>query len=324
VVSSVVVPDSKAISQTSTRWRPVRIALFIVYAVVFVQQYRAKGFPFDRERIFLWIGAAFAIACLGGPWRRAVRLVVDWVPFLLMFIGYEISRGLAYKASFPVQLKLPVTVEKTLFGGTVPAAWLQRNIAHSGEASWWELGVSVVYATHFVLPFVVPALLWWRSRDRWKAWVLRFTLLTLAALITYTVLPVAPPWMAADAGLIEPLDRPVGRGWSVIGLTAATRLLHLGRIASNPVAAVPSMHAAYSLFIVLFFWKRIGNAVLRWATVLFPLVMGFSLVYGGEHYVIDVLAGWLYAAGAFWLAPRVERRWGSWRQRHRELRKDVP
>jgi membrane-associated phospholipid phosphatase len=27
--------------------------------------------------------------------------------------------------------------------------------------------------------------------------------------------------------------------------------------------------------------------------------MAFALVYMGEHYVVDCLAGWLYAAGAF-------------------------
>ena len=40
--------------------------------------------------------------------------------------------------------------------------------------------------------------------------------------------------------------------------------------------------------------------------------MTFTLVYGGEHYVFDVLVGWLYAALAVgavgWLLPRVDRR----------------
>jgi membrane-associated phospholipid phosphatase len=41
--------------------------------------------------------------------------------------------------------------------------------------------------------------------------------------------------------------------------------------------------------------------------------MAFSLVYGGEHYVVDCLAGWAYAAFAYfavnwafdWRARRV-------------------
>jgi membrane-associated phospholipid phosphatase len=65
----------------------------------------------------------------------------------------------------------------------------------------------------------------------------------------------------------------------------------------NLVAAMPSLHAAYPAMLLLFFWNdgrwwRIGLA-------LYTLAMGFSLVYGGEHFVIDVLVGWLYAGIAY-------------------------
>ena len=38
-------------------------------------------------------------------------------------------------------------------------------------------------------------------------------------------------------------------------------------------------------------------------------MMGFTIVYGGEHYVIDIFAGWLYVWGAFVVCARVERWW---------------
>ena len=73
---------------------------------------------------------------------------------------------------------------------------------------------------------------------------------------------------------------------------------------------MPSLHAAYALLIGLFFWPLVGP---RWRVALmaYAVAMGFALVYTGEHYVSDVLAGWLYAGVAFaavtWFVRRRER-----------------
>ena len=71
----------------------------------------------------------------------------------------------------------------------------------------------------------------------------------------------------------------------------------------NRVAAVPSLHAAVALLISLFFWSRTKRW--RWLLALYPLAMGFSLVYLGEHYVSDVLLGWIYAVVIFTVGNRV-------------------
>src|SRR5262249_28123176 len=64
---------------------------------------------------------------------------------------------------------------------------------------------------------------------------------------------------------------------------------------ANDVAAVPSLHAAYTMLIALFLWPRLDR---RWRPLLvaYPIGMGLSLVYLGEHYLIDILLGWVYAA----------------------------
>jgi membrane-associated phospholipid phosphatase len=72
---------------------------------------------------------------------------------------------------------------------------------------------------------------------------------------------------------------------------------------SNPVAAVPSLHAAYTLLITLFLWRSA-----RWARPLlaaYPVAMAFALVYTAEHYVVDILLGWAYAVAAVWVVHRV-------------------
>ena len=43
--------------------------------------------------------------------------------------------------------------------------------------------------------------------------------------------------------------------------------------------------------------------------------MAFALVYTGEHYVIDVLLGWLYASTIFVAGNRLFDRYEQWRER---------
>jgi membrane-associated phospholipid phosphatase len=65
----------------------------------------------------------------------------------------------------------------------------------------------------------------------------------------------------------------------------------------NPVAAMPSLHAGFPFLVFLVLtrvWPRWG-----WMSIVYPLAMSFAVVYMGEHYVIDVLAGFLYALVAF-------------------------
>jgi PAP2 superfamily len=292
------------------RWQIVRAALGLFYVAFFVQQMRAKGFPFDRERLLLWIGGALAISCLGRPWRRALQLLGDWVPLAAILLLYDISRGLADNIGAPVQTHLPIRVEKFLFFGHLPTEVLQRRFFPTGSSiSWWELAVAVVYASHFIVPLLSAGILWSRSRVEWRRWVNRFLLISFGGILTYAVLPVAPPWMSSRNGLLPPLERPIGRGWGRVHFEAATKLLDEGRIVLNPVAAIPSLHAAHSMLLVTFLWKRVRHPVLRWMMLSYPLTMSFALVYGAEHYVIDVLIGWLYVWFAFVIARRLETWW---------------
>ena len=70
---------------------------------------------------------------------------------------------------------------------------------------------------------------------------------------------------------------------------------------------MPSLHAGYALLISLFLCRFVSW---RWRIALaaYPLLMGFALVYLGEHYVFDVLLGWAYALLAFLLVEAAVRR----------------
>ena len=288
-----------------------RYALGIGYAVYFVASYRRRGFPFDRERVMLWIAAALVITSIGRGWRWAARVAVDWVPFAILLYAYDLSYGFATEFGRPVLVAPLVGADKLLFSGQVPAVWMQRHIAHRGGVAWWELAVSIVYASHFVLPFVLAGVLWWRSRRLWRQWVTRLLTLSFSAVVVYAALPTGAPWYAAERGLIPALDRPVGRGWLTIGLHAAPTLLQRGRQFVNPYAALPSLHAGYSFLFALFVFDLLGRGRWRLLVFAYPFAMAFVLVYGGEHFVVDILAGWALAGASRWLCRRLGRWWNA-------------
>ncbi len=68
--------------------------------------------------------------------------------------------------------------------------------------------------------------------------------------------------------------------------------------AANKVAAIPSLHAAYPVMIFLFslFLKRKWLITL---TGIYMLSVWYAVVYLGEHYLIDVIIGALYALVSF-------------------------
>ena len=307
-------PPSAPLTGARTRARVARLgryALGVGYVAYFVSSYRRRGFPFDRERVMLWIAAALVITSVGRGWRWALRVAVDWVPFAVLLYAYDLTYGFATRFGRPVLVEPLVAADKLLFAGQVPAVWVQQHISHHGGVAWWELAVSIVYASHFVLPFALAGALWWRSRRLWRQWVTRLLTLSFSAVIVYAALPTGAPWYAAQQGLISPIDRPVGRGWVTIGLHAAPALLQRGRQFVNPYAALPSLHAGYSFLFALFVFGLLGRGRWRLLVFAYPVAMAFVLIYGGEHFVADILAGWALAGASSWLCRRVGRWWSA-------------
>ncbi len=274
------------------------------------------GLPLERFVVLGWL-VGFAIIAIGGRGQAiANRAIRDWVPFALAMLAYDVSRGAADSLGLPVHVSLPIHVDRALFLGQVPTVWLQRHLGpFRGDVQWWELAVSVVYVSHFIVPFAVGVWLWARHRDRWVWWRDRFLTLTALGLATYVLLPTAPPWLAARQGHLPPVARTAGRGWNLVGLGIADRVLDLGRAAVNLTAALPSLHAAFAVFTAVALW-RTARRPLRVLLVVYPLAMGATLVVSGEHYVFDVLVGWAYVAATVVLWRRFGGRVAVWRARH--------
>jgi membrane-associated phospholipid phosphatase len=286
-----------------------RIVGLFVWAVCFLVGTAFIGVPTSDPLIaFGWLWLATIAWRSHLPWKQHLLFLRDWLPIALLLVIYNVSRGYADDLFAP-HVTAMIDADEALFGGHVPTVWLQQHLYHPGQVQWWEVAVSLVYVSHFLTVPTVAVILWLRDRLQWARYMRRWFALSVAGLVTYFLYPAAPPWWAAAHGLIDPVARISTAGWNLIGLHSAGNSLNALQVeASNPVAAMPSLHTAYALMAVAFFLPVVRK---RWWPLLlaYPLAMTFTLVYSGEHYVIDVLVGWLYVGVTFLLVGVAERVW---------------
>ena len=284
-----------------------------VYVVGVLAYWKILGLPTDPVLIFLFLWLGIAAWNAAAPWRDHLRFARDWTPLVLVIVAYNFSRGAADNLGFPLHVTEPIHADRWLSGwftgGEIPTVWLQQHLYTPGHVHWYDVVGSFVYFSHFVTAMAVAAVLWVRSTAVWAPFMRRFIALDVLGLAIYIVYPMAPPWWAAlHAGLLPPAPRITNRGWDVIGLHSAGRLVTKGQGVVNPVAAMPSLHAAFALFIALFFILRIRK---RWTLLLllYPLAMAWTLIYFSEHYLVDILAGWAVTLVVFAVVGYGERWW---------------
>ncbi|AGL20303.1 phosphoesterase PA-phosphatase-like protein [Actinoplanes sp. N902-109] len=283
-----------------------------MWAVAFAVGTYFIGVPTSDPLIaFGWLWLATIAWRNDRPWREHLLFLRDWLPISLLLVLYNISRGYADDL-FDAHVYPMIHADEGMFGwatgGKVPTVWLQEHLYHAGHVQWWEVVVSLVYVSHFLAVPTIGVLLWVRRREQWARFMRRWFTLSVAGLITYFLYPAAPPWWASEYGqLPEHVDRISTNGWNAIGLHSAGNTLNALQVeASNPVAAMPSLHTAYAMMAVAFFLPMVAK---RWWPLLlaYPVAMTFTLVYSGEHYVIDVLVGWAYVAAVFLIVGLAER-----------------
>jgi len=289
-------------------WGRIRRRTGFAYLAVLILIVVFVGVPTDRFSLLLIILAGLGLTCLGRGWRSFGRVVLDWLPFTVVLIIYDLSRGLAKAIGMPLHESDIAAADRALFG-VVPTVWLQNRFLDPGSPHWYDALATLVYTTHFLATPIVAAALWLRDRASWIAFITRVIALSVLGLVTYTFFPAAPPWYAARDGVIDPVIRASSRGWLWLHINHAGNLLSEGQAAANPVAAMPSLHTAFATIIALYVGARLPRRW-GWLLALYPLAMALALVYLGEHYVVDVIAGVAYA-----LVTHVAiSRWEIWRR----------
>ena len=97
------------------------------------------------------------MAVLLGRTRLFLR---DWIPFVAIFLAYELMRGIADDAGFPVHVTDVIAAERLIAFGQLPTQVLQDWLAPAQGVGPAAIVATFLYMLHFALPIVTGLLLW--------------------------------------------------------------------------------------------------------------------------------------------------------------------
>ncbi len=274
-------------------WRAILLTAYVIAAFASLG---LSGVPVDREQVVLVIMGGLALSCIGRPVREMARIAFDWLPFTVALAVYDLARGLARVIGRPISYTWQISVDRFLFFGHVPAEVLQQHFYSLDHIRWYDVIGSLIYMSYFIVPFVVAGTLWRRDWPAWRAFATRFVAIAFVSAAWFAIQPTAPPWAAAHDHHLLQLELHDGkpksqRGMTDIGLHQATKLVDKGRASSNDYAAIPSLHTGFTVLVAITLFPRLKKKWARFLAAAYPFAMVLTLVYNGEHYVIDTMIG---------------------------------
>jgi len=242
---------------------------------------------------------ALVVALIAAAWHMPKT---DYRLYTLYILGFAMFMGLrvyADETTMPVSYVYPVSADRAVFG-ELPTTWLQEHL-YSGQATALDIALIAVYTSYFMGHFWLGLFIWAFRRQYLRLHITAVLTVLAIGLLFYFLAPTSPPWLASQEGHLPEVTRIVHVTTSDLWAGANEQGTYIaGR---NDVAAMPSLHTAITAVITLLLWRM--NRLAGVAGGLYVAAMGFALVYLGEHYVIDVLAGIGAAVVAFRIAERI-------------------
>jgi membrane-associated phospholipid phosphatase len=216
---------------------------------------------------------------------------------------YEMPNDDADELLSRLRVGYPIKADSALGGGTTPTVRLQRALGRPGEVRAHDLALAWVHWSWFIVPHGTSLYILVRHRWHFSRAACMMAAVFDLGLVAYWTIPTAPPWWAGQAGymprvrriMVEAGEHFWGRLWRPL----------YDFLGGNPFAAMPSLHFATSVMAahVLTDVGPVEGAI-GWG---YAVTLGFALVYLGEHYVVDLIAGLALAESVRALAPAAER-----------------
>ncbi len=261
----------------------------------------AVAVPLLRRRLRI-PAPVTAAACYSAPLALAVLVPRskkrDVAMFTLQMLAFTVVHELPYddpeKLRRRLRTRYPIVSDRLIGGGRLPNARLQKLLSRFPKGGPVDKFLAWTHWLWFVEPYLALALILARDNDRFPRAARQMAAVFDLGCAVYFVAPTAPPWWSSEQQLtdgeevrrvmVEVGEETWGRAWPTM----------YGTLGGNPWAAMPSLHFATSVQAALSL-SEAGKAegALGWA---YALTLGFGLVYLGEHYVTDLLAGGLLVA----------------------------
>ena len=230
--------------------------------------------------------------------RRLKTFVNDWIVFLSFVVLFDALRGLTFaiitRFNWPVYMGYVIDLERFLFGTATVGKTLQAWLYDPPVIGAFEKFLIVIYGSHFLFFLVFAIFVWYlRNEEFWRCKAGLSLVLGLGVFI-YFVVPTVPPWMASELFRVLPPLNLIREGVNYVGFNALEVAFDV-----NPVAAMPSLHMALPSFCTIagiYHFGRKGIPLIVYSAIVF-----FAVIYLGEHYIVDALAGVGVAIVSFWL-----------------------
>jgi hypothetical protein len=282
-----------------TRLRVACAGFLLALVVLVTGSSIASG---DPPTALVLLPTMLAIVLLTNRFGQFLR---DWAPVAVILTVYIITFRAVLTFHLPVYYTPQLDADKAIGFGHLPTELLQSWIGRPDYAL--ELLCVTAYISHFFVPLILGFYLWFRRSDGFFELLYADIVVSVAASITQLIVPTAPPWLAATHGLAPGVHDVLRTALSDTGFSELARFKGDPN-AYNIVAAFPSIHAAFPTIGLLVAWRYRVPVWLLIAQALQLAAVWFVIVYSGEHYLVDVIAGVLYALVSLWAVRRVRAR----------------
>ncbi len=269
--------------------------------------------PFLRRRVKLppvgvlssSVLAPVALA-VAMPRGRAREVGICALNMWAYLAAYEMPNDDPARLAGRARIDYPIAIDRVLGLGAPPTLRLQRAFSVPGSVNRLERVLVWCHWVWFMVPHGSILYVGLRKPERFTGAAVRMYAVFDLGAVFYWAIPTAPPWYAALHGRLSaggPLEvrrMMIEYGELYWGERWAALYDVLG---GNPLAAMPSLHFATSLM-GAHLLNEVGPVpgALAWT---YTSTLGLALVYLGEHYAVDLLAGAALAEAVRTQAPRV-------------------
>jgi membrane-associated phospholipid phosphatase len=226
------------------------------------------------------------------PRSRARDVAICGLNMWAYLAAYEMPHDHPERLAARVKVRYPLAIDRVLGFGVIPTLRLQQTFSTPGAVNRFERVLAGCHWTWFAVPHTSMAYILWRDPERFPSAAARMYAVFDLGAVFYWALPTAPPWWAALHGCLRDDElRAVRRMMFEYGPEFWGELWDplLKFLGGNPLAAMPSLHFATSLM-GAHLLSEVGPmaGALGWT---YAVLLGVGLVYLGEHYAIDLIAG---------------------------------
>lgn len=284
--------------------KALRAAAWVVLAAGVAAPVVRRRVRLPKSAVLAASAAAPVALCVVVPRSRTRDVLTCTLQMWAYLAAYEMPHDDPDALRKRVHVDYPVRIDTILGLGKPPTLRLQRLLSAPGKMRAIEKVLVWSHWLWFAVPHATTAYVLIRRRERFgRAAVTTYAVFDLGALV-YWLLPTAPPWYAHQQGRLDDAEHTRVRRmmieygeqfwkhrWGPLYST----------FAGNPLAAMPSLHFATSVN-AAHVLREAGpvEGAIGWT---YALTLGLALVYLGEHYVIDLLAGLALTEGVRHAAP---------------------